>query len=263
MVYGDAASVTISGAIIVQNLLEQFDEASTGWTGTCTGTAIIGGNLQLAGSGNILAAANILTESDILDFGGLGNGGTYTVPSAHIINAQRVTDVGIAISWSAEAVSIYDNLLTTADLFSVNDILGTDNGPTVSVTPQIQMAQATGGYSAWQNFAPGRYTGQYFNFQLVLDTTDPTVNCVVTDFAVMTDVPDLIYTGTNVSVPTGGLTVSYPTPFNNTPNVQVTIQSASAGDDAVLTKTTGGFTVQIMNTGSGVARTIDWAAQGF
>ncbi len=263
VVYGAAASVIIEGGIIIRNLLASFDEAATGWGGTTYGTAIVSGNLQLAGSGNILATANLLGETDILDFGGLGNSGSYTVASSHIINAQRVLDAAITMTWSAQAVSIYDNFLTVGNLLSVGDILGTDNGPTVAVTPQIQVAQATGAYGPWANFAPGQYLGQYFNFRLLLETNDPTVNCVVSDFAVLTDVPDRVDTGTNIAVPSSGLTVTYTAPFNTTPNVQVTILSGSAGDDAIVSKTTGGFTVEVMNAGSGVARTIDWAAQGF
>ena len=263
VVYGPAASVTVQGAIIIRNLLEGFDEASSGWTGTCNGTAIVGGNLQLAGSGNILVSTNLLAESDILDYGGLAGGGTYNVPAAHVINAQRVLDAGITMTWAAEAVSIYANLLTTDNVLSAGDILGVANGPTLSVTPQIQVAQANGIYGPWQAFVPGRYTGQYFNFQLALATSDPAVNCVVTDFAVQTDVPDRLDTGTNVAVSAAGLTVAYAAPFNNVPNVQVTILSGSAGDTAVVTKSTSGFTVEIMNGSSTVARSIDWAAQGF
>jgi hypothetical protein len=263
VVYGAAASLVVTGSIIVRNLLASFDEATSGWTGTCDGTAIIAGNLQLAGSGNILSSANILIEPDLLDFGGLGNSGTYTVPSIHVINAQRVLDSNISISWSAQAVSIYDNFLTIADVLVVSDILGTDNGPMIAVTPRIQVAQADGSFAAWQNFLPGQYSGQYFNFGLQIATSNPEINCVVSDFSVMTDVPDRVDTGTNVAVSATGLTVTYASPFNVTPNVQVTILGATAGDDAIITKTTDGFTVQIVNAGAGVARSIDWAAQGF
>ena len=263
IVYGAAASVTVEGGIIIRNLLASFDEAAAGWPGTCIGTAIVGGNLQLAGSGNILASANLLTETEILDYGGLSDTGMYTVEAAHIINAQRVLDAGIAITWSAHAISIYDNVLDAGNLLSVGDILGTDNGPMVSVTPMIQLAQSDHVYGPWQEFVPGRYTAQFFNFGLQIGTDDPTVNCVVNDFSVQTDVPDRVDTGTNVAVPADGLTITYTSPFNIAPNVQVTILSAMAGDDAIITKTTDGFTVQILHGGSGVARSIDWAAQGF
>ena len=263
VVYGPASSVTLTGGIIVRNLLASFDEAATGWTGTFEDTLIFGGDLQLQGAGNILSSTNILAASDILSYGGLGTAGTYTVPAAHIINAGRVLEATISMSWAAHAVSIYDSLLTAGDLLSMSDILETDNGQFVNVTPQIQVAQANGTYGAWQNFAPGQYLGQYFNFRLAISTTDATINCVVSDFSVMTDVPDRVDTGANVSVPNGGVTISYTEPFNNVAAVQVTIIGGSAGDTALITKASTGFTVRIVNAGAGVARTIDWAAQGF
>ena len=263
IVYGPASSVILTGGIIVNNLLASFDEAATGWSGTLNGTVILSGDLELQGAGNILTATNILTEADILAYGGLGNSGTYTVPSAHVINAGRVLEATISMAWAAHAVSIYDSILSADDLLSMSDILETDTGPFVSVTPQINVAPASGIYGGWQNFTPGQYLGQYFNFQLAIATTDATINCVVSDFSVMTDVPDRVDTGANVSVPSGGLTISYTAPFNSVASVQVTIIGGSAGDTAIVTKTSTSFTVEIMNGGAGVARTIDWAAQGF
>ncbi len=263
VVYGPASSATLTGGIIIDNLLASFDEAATGWSGGLSGAVILAGDLQLAGAGNLLATASVLTEPDLLSYGGLGNAGTYTVPAAHIVNAGRVLEATIAISWSAHAVSIYDSLLSSGDILSMSDLLGTDTGPLVSVTPQIQLAQANGVYSAWQAFTPGQYLAQYFNFQLAIATSDATINCIVTDFAVMTDVPDRVDTGANVAVPAAGLTIAYHAPFNTVAAVQVTIIGAGAGDTALITKSTTGFAVQIVNGGSGVARVIDWAAQGF
>jgi hypothetical protein len=262
-VYGPASSVEITGNLIVRNLLDAFDEAATGWSGTCAGTGIVNGALQLAGAGNIIAATNVLALDEILSFGGLGNSGTYTVPASHAIDAGSVTSARLSISWVASAVSIYDNMLTVGNMMDVTDLLEVANGPFVSVTPQIQTAQADGIYSAWQNFAAGEYQARYFNVRLHLATSDPTINCVVTAFSFMTDVPARTDTGVNVAVPAGGLTVTYAAPFHNVPAVQVTVIGGSAGDNPVVTKTTAGFDVTVMNAGTAVARTIDWVAQGY
>ena len=263
VVYGPASSVALTGGVIIQNLLANYDEATTGWTGSNNGTAVVDGNLQLSGAGNILTVSNVLTEGDILAYGGLGNSGIYTVPAAHIINAGSVLEATISVSWAAHAISIYDSFLDSSDLLSMPDILGTDNGHLVSVQPQIQIAQADGAYSPWQSFNPGQYLGQYFNFQIVLTTTDATINCVLSDYAISTNVPDRIENGVNISVPPAGTTITYPAPFNTVAGVQVTIIGGSAGDTAIITKGTNDFTVQIVNGGSGVERTIDWAAQGY
>ena len=203
VVYGPASSVILTGGIIINNLLASFDEAATGWTGTLSGTVILGGDLQLEGAGNILSATNVLTEADVLAYGGLGNSGTYTVPSAHVINAGRVLDATISMAWAAHAISIFDSILASGDVLSMSDILETDNGQFVTVTPQINIAPATGTYGGWQNFTPGQYLGQYFNFRLLIATRDATINCVVNSFTVMTDVPDRVDTGANVAVAIG------------------------------------------------------------
>ena len=76
--------------------------------------------------------------------------------------------------------------------------------------------------------------------------------------------PDRLETGTGVSILAGGTSVVYAVPFQITPNVQITINGATAGDDAILTsESETGFTIQVKNGGSGVARSINWIAQGY
>jgi hypothetical protein len=44
----------------------------------------------------------------------------------------------------------------------------------------------------------------------------------------------------------------------------VTIVNATPGDDAIISAATAsGFSLQILNGGSGVARTVNWIAQGY
>jgi len=93
---------------------------------------------------------------------------------------------------------------------------------------------------------------------------DPNVLAVLTDFSYTVDVPDLVQTGNNVSIPSSGAPVAYNTEYNVVPNVQIQIVGGSAGDDELLTsKTISGFNIQVVNGGVGVARIIDWVAQGY
>ena len=261
IVYGPAADVVVTGAAIVRNLLVSFDEAANGWSGSCQGTVPFGGDLQLDAAGNILADPAVTGEASILNYGGWVLAGTYT--SGVTVDAQRVLDAQISIACAAAPRSVYDNTLAIADVLEAGDLLETANGPTISLVPQIAVAQADGSFAGWQNFVPGVFSGRYFRFRLLLGTSDMNVNCIVTSFAVTTDVPDRADTGTNLAVPAAGASIVYAAPFNVAPNVQVTILGAEAGDQAKIAKTAGGFTVQIINGGEGVARTIDWIAQGY
>ena len=261
VVYGPPTSISVQGAAIIRNLLVSFSEGANGWTGACQGTVAVAGNLQLDAAGNILGDPALLAEASVLNYGGWRLAGTYT--SSVTVNAQSVLDAQISIAYAATAQSIYDNTFTVANVLADSDLLENANGPVVTLMPQIAVAQADGTFAAWQNFTPAHYLGQYFRFRLLLATSDPTINCVVTNFTVTTDVPDRAASGTNYAVSAGGATIVYTAPFNVAPNVQVTILGGEAGDVAHINKTATGFTVTILNNGAGVARTIDWIAQGY
>jgi hypothetical protein len=86
----------------------------------------------------------------------------------------------------------------------------------------------------------------------------------ITAFSFSVDVPDLTQTNTNVSISAGGTNVTFPQNFHSLPNTQITIVNATAGDDVILTnQTVSGFTIQVKNGGSGVARVINWLSQGY
>jgi hypothetical protein len=171
------------------------------------------------------------------------------------------------VIFSARAQSSGDDVISYTDIFTApTDLLATANPALVSVAAQIQTAGTSGVFGPWMEYQPGQYNAQYFNLRMCLQNLDPLqlVTAELISLSFTLDVPDRTDTGTAVSVPSGGLTVTYTTPFNAVPNVQVTILSASQGDDAIVTSATAsGFHVQIYNGGSGVARSINWVAQGY
>jgi hypothetical protein len=135
---------------------------------------------------------------------------------------------------------------------------------------QVRVAQADAVYGAWQNYLPGAYTGQYFDARIVLTSSDPQVTPHLSGFIFSVDVPDREDSGVNVAIAAGGTTITYSTPFNGgpgaatTPLVHVTIKNAQAGDLGVLSgESVNGFTYQVMNGGSGVARNVNWSADGY
>lgn len=74
---------------------------------------------------------------------------------------------------------------------------------------------------------------------------------------------------TSQSILSGGTTLNYVLPFqaSSKPTITVNIQSAQSGDTPKITHVVSGLytgvTVQILNGGSGVARTVDISARGF
>lgn len=265
-------SIVISGAVLLKNVLVAYDQAANGWNGTLTApAALVQGNVQLMGAGNILTDADFLNEPSVLWYGGVSLAqGIYQVPASNRVNVGRVAACNVVINLSGFAQSIVDNFLGYGDVLNVTDVFGSYLGPKITLQPQIRIAQADGVYGAWQNYVPGQYSAQYFDARVLLSTSDPQVYAVLSGFVFTVDVPDRLDTGNNVALAAGGATVTFSKPFNGGPNasgvplVQAVILNAQQGDYIVLSAPTlSGFTVQVMNAGSGVARNINWTAQGY
>jgi hypothetical protein len=268
----NAASIAVVNGALTQNILATHDEAATGWGGTLSGYALnVGGVIELGSTNNILADSNFLTDADVLWGGGVGSPGTYQVPTAHRVNVGRPVACTVLITTAASGVNVYaPSILTMTNILSLGDILASASGMASGAQAQVRVAQADAVYGAWQNYLPGAYTGQYFDARIVLTSSDPQVTPHLSGFIFSVDVPDREDSGVNVAIAAGGTTITYSTPFNGgpgaatTPLVHVTIKNAQAGDLGVLSgESVNGFTYQVMNGGSGVARNVNWSADGY
>lgn len=253
-IYSAIPSDTIVvGAILQNNVIATYDE-SAAWAGTVDGSAeISGGALTLETSGGVVT----------------GLTGSYTVPNIHIIDAGRVTPCNVSITIAGGGVVVDKNILSISNIFDITDILNNAFGTKVKIIPQIALGNNSGVYGSWQPYLPGYYNARYFKARVLIETSDPNINVQVTDFIISVDVPDRVDTGQVVTA-TGGSNVTYAAPFlggatgMTVPAVQLTIVNASAGDDIILTnETLSGFTVRVLNSGSGVSRTVNYLAQGY
>lgn len=243
----------VVGAILQNNVIATYDE-SAAWTGTVGGSAeISGGVLTLDTSGGVVT----------------GLTGSYTVPNSHIIDAGRVTPCNVSITINGGGVSVDDNILTVPNVLELTDVLSNALGTKVTITPQIALGNNAGVFGDWQAYLPGYYNARYFKARVLIETSDETINVQVTDFIISVDVPDRFDTG-QITTATGGSTVTYAAPFiggatgMTVPAVQLTIVNAVSGDDIILSnETLNGFDVQVVNSGSGVSRTVNYLAQGY
>ena len=243
----------VVGAILQNNVIATYDE-SAAWTGTVGGSAeISGGVLTLDTSGGIVT----------------GLTGSYTVPNSHIIDAGRVTPCNVSITINGGGVSVDDNILTVPNVLELTDVLSNALGTKVTITPQIALGNNAGVFGDWQAYLPGYYNARYFKARVLIETSDETINVQVTDFIISVDVPDRVDTG-QITTATSGSTVTYVAPFiggatgMTVPAVQLTIVNAVAGDDIILSnETLNGFDVRVVNSGSGVSRTVNYLAQGY
>ena len=267
-----AQSLTISGNMLVSNLLVTTDEKAGDWGGTLTNLTASG-----ASGSKVLYCA--------------GASGTYTVPDTHIIDAGRITDLAINAVWQASGVPVGQNILAMADFLNNPDIFGStaaafidswieisvassDPGsnvfsPADAFTASDMFATGSSGWSSWQKFVPGTYHGRYFRLRLQIVNHNPSqVTGVVLGMSFTVSMSPRVDHYQNLTIPPGGLTVTFRpdgsgsnSPFNGGPNNSaVPYVNASwlnqPGDQLLITGLTkSSMTITILNSGVGVTRT--------
>lgn len=298
-IYSAPSEVIVTGSLLTQNIIAQWDEQATGWTGTFTGGAgIQGPNITTGGAGNILADPDVLNTPDIVNYGG-SQSGAYEIPRAHWIEIGYVTACPVKVTWIGVGVPVGQDILSIPDILSTPDILGSASSRFVDVYPDIALATAaattnlyvsgdlyTGqdlytpmyNWSPWQKYAPGAYVGRAFKFRMNLFTFDAKTNAECLAMKILVNVPTRSDHITNLALAAGGTAVTWqpdgaasPAPFNGgpnasptQPNVSASIRNAAAGDDLLITSVSlTGATFQVKNAGVGVARSIDAVVQGY
>jgi hypothetical protein len=272
------AGVSIQGATLTSNVIEDWDEKATGWSGTCSGyAAVVGDEVITTGSGDFLLIPDFLAITDFLWYGGQGSG-TYTIPTGHQVQITTPTACLLLISWEAYGQHPNNDFLNYADFLAVTDFLDLGCSVNIDVYPEIRMSQNGGAaWGDWQKYVAGQYVGDKFDARCQLITYDSTVQAHLSEFFFSVDVPDRVDHYTNIALLAGGSTVTFqpdyassPAPFNGgpggaiVPNIQVTILGATAGDDVVVSGVSlSGCTVQVVNGGVGVVRNVSVVAQGY
>lgn len=258
------ATLVIEDSLISTNVLATFDEEATGWSGTLSGGAVVKGtDIVLAGTGLFSEIVLFSAIPSLYAVGDISSYGVYEIPSSHVVDIGNSQACDISIAYRMAADSPY-NLVSSIPVFSaISSLVGAYAGQ-ANVIIQMAIAPDSGIFGDWRDFAPGSYVGRKFKFRALLYSYNAQVTPVLDKFSFTIDMPDRLETGTGVSILAGGTSVVYAVPFQITPNVQITINGATAGDDAILTdESETGFTIQVKNGGSGVARSINWIAQGY
>jgi hypothetical protein len=260
-------SVDLSGAVLTDNVVLTQNE-HTAWAGTLEGGAIKVGNVvQLDGAGNVLDMTNFLAEPDVLYYGGVASSGTYRHGTSRKIDIGRNVPSRLTMAYTVDAQNLDANFLAIPDFLAVGDVL--DSGAAGYVSSVAKMRSSTDNvtWTAWMPFTPDTYVARYFEMGIDLATANSRVLPILSAMTASVDMPDDLQAGTNVSIASGAgsdITFGHAFAASCAPNVQVTIRNASAGDDAVVTSVTNtGFHLQVLNGGSGVARNIDYLAEGF
>ena len=125
-------------------------------------------------------------------------------------------------------------------------------------TAQIKWKTSSGAYNAFQDWVSGIITARYVTGRLVLDTA---VRSYMSVFDITADSPPATETF-SATIDPAGTTVFWPTPFRNTPNVQVTPGAAGATSGTATTITVNSAFIQLWNGAAEVGGTAMIAATG-
>lgn len=263
-----------------------------------SGATTINMTQAAAGAGVSSGDTILFTPPDILSAGG-EQSGTY-IPT-FLVDAGRVTSMTVTISLKGTGIPVGQNILSTVDVLSVPDILGSASAAFVDVFASLLVSQSGVGsiltdanvladpsiltygipFAAPQKYSPGDYFGQVLGFVFNLNTLDPASIALLLEAVIQVAVPARIDNIlTNGTLPAAGLAVTFkpdgsltPAPFNGGPNgSQFPGITATWGDEHVgdtlfidpaqLTK--AGCFIQIQNGGVGVQRNqVTLYAEGF
>jgi hypothetical protein len=279
----EPTNISVSGTLLPANIVATYNFAALGWLGTYTSGLTLEGTapnqfLQLTAG----TASGTYMSSEIFDLGYTGQ-------------------LSIKASWQAGGSATGDNILTNGNMLADQDVL--DAAAAAFVTSFLQIAVAGPAavndifaqqavfdapdifnppnpiaWADWQNFVPGVYSGRWARFRVNIGCSNPNVNAQLDTLSIMISVPARIDHYQNLSVPSGGLTITFtpdgttiPAPFNGGPNgAALPMFSApqwlqQAGDTYQITSLTlSSLKLQILNGGAGVARTgVAISVEGF
>lgn len=234
--------IDIGSATILRNVVASYDEAATSWSGTLSG---------------------LTTDTQTITLPAGTQYGYYDIPVSHIISLSSPQLCRISMRYSAaggDTSTAWDDVTVFDEWESVDGYMA----GSFWAKAKIAISQDGTTWGDWQDYIMGDYVGMAFKFRLELHSANTTTTVIASAFAFTVDMPDRVEKGTGLSVPSGGKTITYSYPFQIIPSTQITIVNAQEGDQIKLTsESESSCHVEITNSGSSVARTINHLSQGY
>ena len=259
----EAASIEISGARLVQNVIVVIDEHALGYPGEKTRSVFVNewGILSLNGKGLFSEIPKFSEIGTLLFFGGIHQSGIYECEQTIDIGAAAKCYIYIDYNFLGEnpfatfskipLVSAVERFIESFGEFITDSKI------------QIQIAVEED-FGEWQDFVAGQYYGRKFRFRAVLASSSPNVVAKLDELTINVDVPDIVETGNSIFIPEEGLRIEFEKYFHTVPNLQVTILNKAQGDDEFITNLDSeGFNICLKNFDQPITKTINFVAQGY
>lgn len=260
----EAASLEITGARLVQNVIEVIDENALAYPGEKSEGMFIDdyGVLSLSGKGLVSEIPVFSEIGSLLFYGGLYQEGIY--------ECEQIVDIGAAakcyifVDYNFMGENPYATF-AKIPLLSAVEKLVEDFGEFITNSRiQISIAGDDGVFSKWQDFVTGQYYGRKFKFRAILASSSPNIVAKLGTFTINVDVPDIVETGNSILIPIEGTRIEFKKYFHTTPNLQVTILDKEQGDDEfIINLNSKGFDISLKNLEVPITKTINFVAQGY
>lgn len=227
-----------------QNLAE-----STAYPGLKVGCNVVAGKLELdvAGQWDGSQAVGYYYASQAIDLG--------SVQPARCLCSLDFLGIDTQTTW--------DDVVDVDAVPDVDAIGTIGNAEGCELQPQIAISQNGSNWGDWQPFTIGDYPARAFKFRLKLISTVITSYPQVSALQFKLLLPYRNQIMPDVVLPATATTIALTPAFVNKPVIKPNIQNAQSGDTVAITGvTTEQFTIQVLNGGAGVVRTVDIEATG-
>lgn len=262
----DAASIitTIPEALAL-NVVETLTEhpAFGGTKTDCFVTADFGGGLIMNPAG-LVDDIPFIDEVVLWDFyGGTIAEATYAFTSVVDLGEKFTSRVTAAIECSA--IDITETIDERINLIDEWVDLDGDFIDQVNAELQVSTSDDNVTWSPWKRFFVGEYAARYFNFRMIMTSSNSSYNILIQSLSVTVDMPDRTINLSMLLSGAGIYNVVYAEPFKLVPAIGIMAHNLNTGDYwAISNNTRTGFDIRFKNSGgSDVSRTFDVLAKGY
>lgn len=265
-------NVNLTGMVTVDSATQD-----PGFTGTKTNMVVYSdGTLRLDGVGNFDDASG--NFDDGIGFFDYGNGGGFETSGTYLFKSDAGDDyIDLGDTYSARVQVFFNGLVYDVaetfdeagglfddrpgefdgtdidDVSTVFEIRTTDDDPSGSPT-----------WGDWQQFQVGDYNFRACQIRMAVTSQQDSYNIAIDELSASITLASRLERFEDQSVLSGSpyLALTYTKAYFQKPNVQAILQGAQSGDTIKISHTISGSmytgaTIEVLNGGSNVARTVD------
>jgi len=268
-----AASVASPAAsqaphLLVKQFAEQFETPPFSGIYTNMVYRQIENKIELVNATAIDSVTQLIDTIGSIDgLGGILATGTYnfnetlSLPLVSIVNARRTLTTN-----SRTVYTTIDEYTSKIDTWSAI-FSSTEVADQVNAKVYIRYATTLSGtpdWTDWQEFVNSRFTGRYFEFNLVAESSDNSQTIGVSAIDVAVELPQRIEVSGVLTTTTAPYNVTFTNAFYQAPSIAITAYNLDQSDHFTITGITAtGFTVTFLHGGTALVRSFTYTATGY